>query len=78
MTGEPLIMWVVYDKPADYPYEFVARRWKVDGDAVVEVQATHEMFVAPTLEELRALLPRGLTCMPRFAEDEPQIVEVWL
>lgn len=67
--------WTVYDHPSDYPNAFVARRWLTDGPAVT---LTNEMFTADTLQELRALLPAGLHCIPRFEGDQPQIVEVWL
>jgi hypothetical protein len=36
------------------------------------------MFTAPTLAEVRALLPRGLICFARDDRDDPMIVETWL
>lgn len=68
-------MWVVYERPSDYPEAYVARRWDiVDGCDM----ATQEVLVAATLEALREMLPEQLHRIARFAEDEPQIVEVWL
>lgn len=64
--------WTVYDHPSDYPNSFVARRWVTVRD---QVAATNEMFTAETVEELGALLPRGLVCFPRAPSDDPAIVE---
>lgn len=69
-----LNMWIVHDRPLDYPTSFVARRWIIDKAAIPTV----DVKVAPTLEELRALLPEGLYCLPRDPNDEPKIVEVWM
>jgi len=71
---KPLDMWTIYHKPDDYPDEFVARRWEI----LIDITATNDMFVADTLEELRALLPPGLVCLHRQPLDDPRIVEVWL
>jgi hypothetical protein len=70
-----LSMWTVYDHPADYPNDFVARRSEI-GDHGICI--TRDMFVAPTLAELRALLPPGLYRMPRAPHDDLMILEVWL
>lgn len=36
-------------------------------------------MVGPDLETIRdILMEKGLTCIPRSPEDEPQIVETWL
>jgi len=70
-----LEMWIVYDRPLDYPESFVARKTVVGVSAVT---ISHEMFTADTLDELRALLPPGLYRIHRFEQDDPKIVEVWL
>lgn len=72
-TDNRLNMWIVHERPLDYPTSFVARRWLIDK---VEIP-TLDIRVAPTLEEVRALLPQGLYCMPRDPNDESHIVEVW-
>lgn len=69
-VNRPLSIWVVYDNPTDYPGRFVARKWKGD-------TATPELHLADTLDELRQLLPAGLCRLPRFAIDDPKIVETW-
>jgi len=39
---------------------------------------TTNVIVADTLEEVRALLPPGLICMPRDVADDGVIVETWI
>jgi len=75
MPGDVLTMWSVYDHPSDYPDAFVARKFEARGGITV---ATSDMFTAPTLNELRRLLPPGLVCFPRNPDDDPVIVETWL
>jgi hypothetical protein len=67
--------WAVYDHPRDYPQSFVARRWVGIAGKMIP---TADMFVAETLDEVRALLPPGLVYFPRRRGDDPVIVETWL
>lgn len=70
-----LPMWTVYDQTTrEYPGKFVARMWV----SLPKCKATRFTICHDTLEELRAILPRGLTCIGRKPEDFPEIVEVWL
>jgi hypothetical protein len=73
---ERVSLWTVYDHPRDYPDVWVARRSEVGVGAAP--RPTSDMFTAETLDELRALLPRGLVCLARSPGDDPVIVEVWL
>lgn len=76
VTGK-LCMWVVYDRPTDYPDTCIARQWLIDKEPVALPRA----LFADTLDELREILTflyPDLICLPRAPEDEPQIVEVWL
>lgn len=68
-------MWVVYDKPSDFPDQFVARRHIVKRGLS---GATSDHMVAGSLEEIRGKLPQGLFKIRRAKEDDPAIVEVWL
>jgi hypothetical protein len=75
--GAELPVWVVYDKPADFPNTFVARRWL--SAAGPKVTPTDDFIVSPDLESLRALLAsRGLVRFNRSPEDDAKIVEVWI
>lgn len=69
-VAEKLSIWVVYDSPADFPGQFVARKWLNDA-------ATSEVLQADSLQALRELLPAGLYCLPRSQEDDAVIVESW-
>lgn len=79
MKPPGIAMWVIYHDPADYPGQFVARRWEVAGGGP---KATREMRLADSLEGVRALLPGmdsgRLYRIGRNAADDPVIVETWL
>lgn len=74
MQAEPLSIWTVYDRPADYPTKFVARRWL----ATMQLVPTDDVLLDDTLDALRNRLPPGLVQMPRDPSDDPNIVESWL
>jgi hypothetical protein len=76
MTPALLSLWTVYWSPNDYLNQYVARRWEIG--AGPEPRATTDMFVANSIVELRRLIPSGLMNLPRFSEDDPCIVEVWI
>lgn len=79
MQDNLLEMFTIYERPLDYPTEYVCRRQRCGPNVVYTDQ---DLFVrAPTLEACRQLLHRkraGLARIPRHPGDEPQIVEVWL
>lgn len=64
-------IWTIYDHPTDYPDKFVARKFILD-------KPTSEVIIADTLEELREMLPLGLSCFNRSVTDDPVIVETWM
>lgn len=67
-----LSLYTIYEKPLDYPDNFVVRRFEYD-------QPTTDVFVFNTLEDARSPLRRhGLHCLPRDPNDDPMIVETWL
>ncbi|WP_448167720.1 hypothetical protein [Burkholderia ambifaria] len=71
-------MWVIYERPSDYPNGYVARRCYAKSDGGVLV-SHREFFTGDTLEEVRAhLKPFGLYRIDRDPRDEAQIVETWL
>lgn len=70
-----LNIWVVYANPADYPGEFVARRWIVHGVG----KPTDDIRRAAALSELRDwLMAHGLVRLERHPTDDPCIIETWL
>jgi len=71
----PVKQWVICDHPRDYPDQFVLRRWDIIGSIPVP---TDEIFLAKTLPEIRAKIPRGFYRLERFEDDDPCILEVWV
>jgi hypothetical protein len=68
-------MWTIFDRPADYPDHFVARKFiGVQGQCV----PTNEFRFAKSLAEIRETIPWGLMCFVRHPSDPPQVVETWL
>ncbi|MFG7180720.1 hypothetical protein ACGYQ5_14425 [Burkholderia pseudomallei] len=72
-----LAMWVVYERPTDYPEGYIARRWTLANGAGLQ-PSTNEVFTGDSLDDVRRKLPQGLHRIHRDPRDEPQIVEVWL
>jgi hypothetical protein len=70
-----LEMFVVYERPKDYPDKFVLRRWAIGRGAA---QGTEWFVLGETIEEVRAHVPLHCVRIGRDPHDEPQIVEVWL
>jgi hypothetical protein len=68
-----LTMWVVYDRPSDFPTEAIARRFDMQTQ-----RPTEDTLRAPSLEALRGQLPSNATVLPRQPGDDPVIVECWL
>lgn len=74
MTAE-LTIWTITTNTRDYGDKFVARSHSiVPGRSV----AGTKVFIADTLEEVRAMLPPGLTWVGREPDDQMVIVESWL
>lgn len=67
-------MWVIYERPRDFPDGFIVRRWDINGPDPIPGPA----YAEPTLEAARRHVPPGLVRLPRFENDEPHIVEAWL
>ena len=75
---DPLVMYVIYDSPRDYPGEVVVRRQYVEHR---RIRIDPELFlrglsVESVRKDLRHLIP-GLVRSP-LPEPDPAIAEVWL
>ncbi len=66
-----LELFVIYDRPKDFPDYFVVRRFIND-------QPQDLLAVCSTLKAVREHIPPGLICLARSPTDEPQIVETWV
>lgn len=65
-------VWVVYDRPLDFPESYVAREFVLDRPTTITM-------TCPDLETLRAALNRaGLICLTIQPKNDPKILEVWL
>ena len=72
---EQFHVWVIYDRPKDYPDGHIARLWTVTKD---EIKATEET-VTGTLEHMRQVFAaKGLVHLDRMEGDDPIIVETWI
>lgn len=71
-----LEMWVVYDKPKDYPEHIMARKWNISAGKVVPTETVicHTQYInlEITLEQ------KGLHKLPPDPHDDPKIKEVWV
>ena len=75
MVTEPLSMWVIYERPRDYPEYFVVRRWRVDRAGASALEAC---ALVASLADAREHVPRGAVNIGREPEDDPVIVESWV
>ena len=74
MRTDNLTLWVIYERPSDYPDSYVVRMWHV----TARYQEAGEAKAFPTLEEARAHIPKSLWPIPRSPEDDEKIVETWI
>jgi hypothetical protein len=72
--------WVVHREPADFPGFIIAREWlilhghKVPFATENVIIGYHEQFVRQVIEQRYP----ALVAMPRFPEDPPDVIEVWV
>lgn len=72
---ERLPMWVVYrPTTSDHPGHWCCRMHLT----LPAHSSTGTYLLGDSLEQIRAQLPPGLTCLGRQDDDEPVIEEVWL
>jgi hypothetical protein len=75
MDPATLPHWVVMGPgTGDQPGVYLARLWA----ALPEPRHTGTLLRAATLDQLRELLPAGLTCLLRQPADDPNIIETWI
>ncbi len=74
--SEVFELYIIYEKPKDYPFQYVARKQKVLKGGQIEAG---EIFgVSKNVEHLRrSLSDMGLISVPRFENDDPCILETW-
>ena len=72
-----LNIWTIYDKPKDFPFCHVARRWEAGGGLSKPV-ATEDCFTGDLATIRAAFYYNGFYLRPRDPEDDACIVESWL
>lgn len=75
--SDDLVMWTVYDRPKDFPNNFVARKWLIDheGHAI----STGNLMVCHDLAMIHFQLTNmGLHRIERDRNDDACIVESWV
>ena len=77
MTDRPLLIYIIYDHPRDYPEHFVCRRQIIQGG---EISFDERFFLqSENLETIRQFCREmKLYCFPRFENDDPVILETWI
>ena len=69
------VMWTVSWNTLDYPRRAAVRPFYIGAGGVHGLKA---VLLADSLDAVRAQLPRDLTQMDRWADDDPRIVETWI
>lgn len=72
-----LIIYVIYLNNAVIP-RYACRRWYATKSGPDPIPEPGFFAVADNLEGLRDKLPEGLTLVPRFPGEAPEIVETWM
>jgi len=78
MSEKVMDIWVIYEKPVDFPDRFVARRHEIRCGTH---NPTEEYYTATLLKILRVWVQGeapGCVRIPRSPGDDPKIVESWL
>lgn len=69
---DPLNIYVIYKHPRDVPHaKYLVRRWEL-------LIPKDVLYAGDSLEEARALIPRGLTKVMPEPKDDPVILETWI
>jgi hypothetical protein len=70
-----MTQWTIYRHPKDHPNEYVLRAAYIMKDHTVKIDDV--AWAHPDVEVLRKIVPPGLVRIPRFANDDPVVLEVW-
>jgi hypothetical protein len=80
--GAKMMMWTIYQHPKDFPDDYVMRATCVMGEGghvpAGTIVSSGIAWVAPTLEELREIVPPDKARLERTEHDDPAIAEVWV
>jgi hypothetical protein len=74
--SQPMHVWTLFEHPKDAPDFYVLRLFVCTAGCAFPTTSAHFALDPEPLRDL--MRRRGLTCITRSPDDEPQIVEVWL
>lgn len=75
--SDELPVYTVYYNPADFPGQYVVRRFVVTSGSAPQADES-PLYVGDSLERARDIIPPGLYCFSGDAADEPIVVESWM
>lgn len=70
-----LVLWVIYERPRDFPDGYVLRAQFAGRDGVT---VSPIAWYAKAPEELRSILPGDAVALGRDPSDDKAILEVWM
>jgi hypothetical protein len=73
-----LVIYTIYHSPLDYPGEWIVRRVVVRPYVPVPIPEPVACRCRSLNEAREPFIHSGLHRMPRWPNDEPQIVETWM
>jgi len=73
-----LSIWVVFDHPRDFPRHVVVREQRIVRGMREPVSAAVGCLYDTVDAAMKDWARRGLYWMPRYADDDPIIVGVWV
>lgn len=71
-------LWVIYERPSDFPQGFVVRRQRTLGRYADRIWIDPIAYAFDTLDAAREAVPYGMTNIGRTDGDPVSIKEVWI
>ncbi len=71
VPANPVVFYVLYENPPDYPLKFVLRKWWD------QTPAKNPICVTTNLLDALAYLPSNVRCLGRKMGEDPVIKDVW-
>ncbi len=72
MKNNQLEIWVIFNRPLDYPNGLIARKFLND-------RPTNEYIIGQNLNELRKLFrKKGLVAISKSSDDPISLIESWI
>jgi hypothetical protein len=72
---DAVIVWVIYDRPRDFPQHVVVAKQLVRGGRIFKSPLKR---LTCTLPRARRMVPPGLICIPHQPGENLSIAETWI